>query len=357
MQNSITIKSRTYKLDTIQLTLPSYSKHYDNQDIAKEQKSINFYPYRKKKQKYLQFRDNKKDTSKLAYHLSKTNPNSKLNKQYKRTMNCCSYIEVRDENGRLYKATNSCGCKQCKNCQRKKSSKLAAKYQDDLKDCDTFLTLTRQLIHQDNLKAYEVNFSKFWSNLNKKIKRRTELNCKYLRASEILLKSDDRLHYHFHLVVSDRQTAEFILKQWYEFNMKLGTEFKDLIAIDNQAQDIRDFTGNTKEILKYFTKLDDITDYKRLDRLLNDRYRKRSIVACGFVKAKNYKDNEVDDDDDIEKIDTIETVDLKIGRYIWSRLIKDYINIDTGEIGTEIIKEQQRNIIKQNKLKLVEMIN
>lgn len=356
MQNSITIHNQTYKLDTIHLSLPSYSKHYDNKDITKEQKSINFCHYRKKKQKYHQFRDNKKDTSKLAYYLSKNNPNSKLKKQYQRTMNCCSYIEVKDENGRLYKVTNNCGSKYCKNCQRKKSSKLAAKYKDDLNDCNTFLTLTRQSIHQDNLKKYDKQFSKFWSNLNKKIKRRAELNCKYLRASEILLKNDDKLHYHFHLVVSDRQTAEFILNEWYNFNIKLGTEFKDLIAIDNQAQDIREFTGNTKEILKYFTKLDDIKDYSRLDRLLNDRYRKRSIVAVGFVKAKNHKDNEIDDDDFAE-LDTIETAFLTIGRYVWSSLIKDYVNIDTGEIGTEIIKEQQRKIIKQNKLKLIEMIN
>lgn len=355
MQNSITIHNQTYKLDTIQLSLPSYSKHYDNKDITKEQKSGYFNRYKKKKQKYYQFRDNKKDTSKLAYHLSKNNPNSKLNKQYKRTLNCGSYLEIKDNNGKLHKITNNCGSKYCKNCQRKKSSKLAEKYKDDLKDCNTFLTLTRQLIHQDNLKAYDKQFSKFWSNLNKKIKRRIELNCKYLRASEILLKNDDKLHYHFHLVVSDRQTAEFILNEWYNFNMNLGTEFKDLIAIDFQAQDIRDYTGNTKEILKYFTKLDDIKDYKRLDTLLNDRYRKRSIVAVGFVKAKN-NDN-IDDDDDLIEIDTIGNVFLTKGRYVWSRLIKDYVNIDTGEIGTEIIKEQQRNIINQNKLKSVEMIN
>lgn len=356
MQISITNQSQTYKLDTIQLTLPSHSKHYNHKALTVEQKSGYFKRYNKKKQKYYQFRDNKNDTSKLAYYLSKNNPNSKLNKQYKRTLNCGSYLEIKNTNGKHHKVTNNCGSKYCKNCQRKKSIKLAEKYKDDLKNCTTLLTLTRQLIHQDNLKKYEVNFSNFWVNLNKKIKRRVELNCKYLRAVEILLKNDDKLHYHFHLVVSDRQTAEFILNEWYKFNIKLGTEFKDLIAIDLQAQDIRDFSGNTKEILKYFTKLDDIKDYKRLDTLLNDRYRKRSIVAVGFALAKNYKDNEINTDDD-ENSPTIETAFLTIGRYFWSRLIRDYVNIDTGEIGTEIIKEQQRNIIKQNKLKLIEMMN
>lgn len=341
-QQNFNINQADYsKLDNIQTTLPHTSNSININSITSIVNNTD---------RYSNLQSGKYRTNKLIFGLLNNNETSPLRKQYLRALNCMNTIEVIEVDGGERTQTHTCCCKYCVNCSRTNSQKLFYKYENDLKDCKTFLTLTRQLIKIENGKKYHKLFNKFWANLNKRIARKPELTLKYIRTIEPLIKPDRLIHYHIHLLVSNDQTAEYIKSEWIKFNNKIGTERTGLNkygepfkAVDGEAQDLREFDGNSKEILKYFTKLDNNKNgeiatqqeyYQSFNDLLIEFNGLRRITAIGFKNQRTKEQvKEIMKQHAEQSEPKLENKLFTIGLWKYSIPEKDWINQYTLQSG------------------------
>ena len=155
------------------------------------------------------------------------NPESSLLKSYKNTWFCSSVIEV-DENG-MAKA-KYCKNRWCPVCQRNKMGAMINQYGPRLEREEElwFLTLTRQNVRADKLKHEILKYQELWNLIKNSLPYRKamkrgvigirKVECTY-HGQQFLKDGSpdpwyDTYHAHNHLLISDKELAEFIIREW-----------------------------------------------------------------------------------------------------------------------------------------------
>ena len=167
------------------------------------------------------------------------------------------------------------------------------------------------------------------------------INLYGIRKMECTLRPDGKYHYHFHLIVEGWANAEFLRSEWLKRNPDANPN----------AQDVRPVTdkGAILEVLKYTTKMsvkmNNDTDFERLDKLFITMKGKRTLSTFGGLKAIK---NDLNDDDDFDIASQIdEVLKMRLGNeesvWVWDKSVFDWINVDTGEclIDEELPKKIQ----------------
>ena len=227
----------------------------------------------------------------FGYHLSKMlwygNPESSLLNSYKNTWYCSSVIEV-DEEG-MAKA-KYCKNRWCPICQRNKMGAMINQYGPRLEQEQElwFLTLTRQNVRAEALKQEKVE-------------------CTY-HGQQFLEDGSpdpwyDTYHPHNHLLISDKELAEFIIKKWKELNPECSEDAQNIKRVKT--------AGGYLEIFKYFTKLiaKDASgrrffDAVHMDVIFRSMQGRRVYFRLGTKKAWGCEEVTEEDEDMMAVIET-----------------------------------------------------
>lgn len=220
----------------------------------------------------------------FGYHLANLlyyqNPQSSIRKSYANTTFCCGNL-IQDK-GII--TSKYCKNRWCPQCQRIRMGALINAYAPRLKEEKNlyFITLTRPNVKAKSLRSEIEEYQNVWRKIAKSrwflkgtkdgmigIKK---LECTY-HATKIILRKRvswveengikrkvvtfeptnipdpwfDTYHPHYHVLVSNREIAHKILKEWLEINP----------TAKHSAQDFRKVKGEKGylEVFKYFTKL------------------------------------------------------------------------------------------------------
>ncbi len=289
----------------------------------------------------------------FGYHLSKMlwygNPESSLLKSYKNTWFCSSVIEV-DENG-MAKA-KYCKNRWCPVCQRNKMGAMINQYGPRLEREEElwFLTLTRQNVRADKLKHEILKYQELWRQISKSrtyrkaMKRGVigirKVECTY-HGQQFLKDGSpdpwyDTYHAHNHLLISDKELAEFIIQEWKRLNPDCSDDAQDIRRVKT--------AGGYLEIFKYFTKLiakdasgKRFFDAVHMDVIFRAMQGRRVYFRLGTVKAWGCEEVTEDDEDQVAVIET----DATPAFYQWGESDEffGYYDVNTGETLIELPKK------------------
>ena len=284
-------------------------------------------------------------SNKFAECLRKHNPNSPLKKSYMYTHHCNN---VKIFNGETMQSSY-CKNRWCYTCNRIRTAINIHKYGEPIFKMGQpfFVTLTLPTCELSELKNRIADMENCWRKIYKysKDKRREPfkngINLYGIRKMECTLRPDGKYHYHFHLIVEGWANAEFLRSEWLKRNPDANPN----------AQDVRPVTdkGAILEVLKYTTKMsvkmNNDTDFERLDKLFITMKGKRTLSTFGGLKAIK---NDLNDDDDFDIASQIdEVLKMRLGNeesvWVWDKSVFDWINVDTGEclIDEELPKKIQ----------------
>ena len=169
-------------------------------------------------------------------------------------------------------------------CGRIRTGILINGYISQLQELEKpqFVTLTLPTVNADGLpqriKDMQIEWRKI-TDLSLKTKR---LDFEGIRKAECTVRPNGMYHYHFHLLVSGLDNAQWIVNQW----------LKRFPNASRDAQDIRFANERSyKEIFKYFTKLissktDErvFDEFDRLDVIFTALRGKRTYQPFGGIK-------------------------------------------------------------------------
>lgn len=218
------------------------------------------------------------------------NPNSELLRSYRNTLYCNFRLTVQPDN-RL--TGTYCKNRWCMVCGRIRTGILINGYQKELKLLkDTqFVTLTLKTVNEQDLPQRIKDMEVEWRKITDVALKTKRIDFKGIRKAECTVRGDGLYHYHFHLLISGKDNAEWLKSQWVK-------RFGDLA--NSGAQDIRKADEQSiKEIFKYFTKL--ITsksdervfdEFDRLDVIFRALKGKRTYQPFGGIKLVS---EEIDD--------------------------------------------------------------
>ena len=288
----------------------------------------------------------------FGYHLSKMlwygNPESSLLNSYKNTWFCSSVIEV-DEEG-MAKA-KYCKNRWCPICQRNKMGAMINQYGPRLEQEEElwFLTLTRQNVRADVLKHEILQYQELWRQISKSRQYRKamkrgvigirKVECTY-HGQQFLKDGSpdpwyDTYHAHNHLLISDKELAEFIIQKWKELNPDCSDDAQDIRRVKT--------AGGYLEIFKYFTKLiakdasgKRFFDAVHMDVIFRSMQGRRVYFRLGTKKAWGCEEVTEEDEDQMAVIET----DATPAFYQWgeSDEFYGYYDVNTGETLTELPK-------------------
>ena len=288
----------------------------------------------------------------FGYHLTGMlyyqNPDSELAKSYRNSFYCCNSIEV-DAEG-LAKS-KYCKNRWCPVCQRNKMGVMVNAYSErlQLEKELYFVTLTRQNVTASNLPTELDRLQELWRTITKsrQYRRATKegvigirkLECTY-HGNQTLKDGSpdpwyDTFHPHYHILISSRELAEWIVEEWLKLSPDSSRDAQDCKKVNSD--------GGYLEIFKYFTKLiaKDSSGRRYFDALnMNTifeamRHRK---VYFRLGTGKSWGVAEVTEDDE-DQVATIET-DASVGIYKWEEFeqVFGYYEVESGEVLTELPK-------------------
>lgn len=255
---------------------------------------------------------------------------SDLHSSYERTLYCCGFML--QEGNKL--TGKYCNGRWCLTCNRIRTAKLMNGYLPQIEGWANkyLLTLTvpnvtGEQLHPEIRKMYFV-----FRNICRQLRRpgnKKRFGFKAVRKLEATYNDSDKtvmFHPHFHLVISNRAAALFILSAWADA----------FPAANWQAQDLRRADNNgLKELFKYSTKLVVKSKSKKgntinpgaLDVIFSAMKGLRTFQALGVRKVS----------EDVEQIESQvydELQERKPGDpvvKIWRWYGEDWVNYDTGE--------------------------
>lgn len=240
----------------------------------------------------------------LAISLAEV-PHTPLQDSYWNTFHCCEVIEVAQ-----HRATSTyCKNRWCLNCQSIRIATLMNKYGtalDELED-PYFVTLTAPNVEGWQLKEEIERFRKCWRKITDAGRRRA--NFKGLRKCECTARPGNTYHFHYHIIVSGRDNARWMVERWLRLNFEQNANEK--------AQDMRPFDKRSRvELFKYFTKLT-AYDKKAKARKKQDPQALDTIfVAMRNTRVfQSFGGFEALDEDAFDI--TSETTELAAGIYAW----------------------------------------
>lgn len=261
----------------------------------------------------------------LLIDASKNNPNSALHHSYWNTYHCTRIMQ--EFSSGLVKA-KYCKCKWCLVCNAIKTAVSINQYSpimDTWKDMH-FVTLTQKTVLHENLHSQIDEMQSIFRKITRKHqqrKRRGKDSFDFigLRKLECTYRPNtNHYHPHYHVMVSNKEGAEYLLREWLERNPNA----------DGKAQDCRPATqGAYKELFKYMTKI--ITKKGKgsntryvyaleLDNIFNAFIGRRVLQPFGFKLPKV-----IDCNTDGENIEDQVTAIFK-----WYE--NDWVNMNTGEL-------------------------
>ena len=274
---------------------------------------------------------NKYITNGLIYKL--VNLDSTLKKSYWNSYHCFNTI---DQTGTKLSGMY-CGQRWCNQCNRIKTGKLLNGYMPALKEMAApyFVTLTIPT-KPNNGKELPQKIElmhKVIRNISDMMrKRKTPL--KAIRKLECTYKPDvNKFHPHFHLIVSGKEAAKELIKQWL-------VSFPDA---SRSAQDIKPADNNSmKELFKYFSKLitknsagANVFNPEALDTIFRAMKGKRVFQSMGIKRVS----------ENIENHQVIEVKGIKPNVKVWQYddFKSDWIDKEgnrlTGYVPSQIIKD------------------
>ncbi len=277
------------------------------------------------------------------------NPESDLLKSYKNTFYCCNFIEVTEEGKAIAKY---CKNRWCPICQRNKMGLLINTYGPRLRACEElwFITLTRPNVTAQQLRKEVIRYQKLWqaiksSKTYKKAMKKgvigiRKVECTY-HGQQFLKDGSpdpwyDTYHPHLHLLISDKELAEFIVREWQRLNPECSEDAQDIRQVNS--------SGGYLEIFKYFTKLiakdskgKRFFDAVHMDVIFRGMRGSRVYFRLGTDKA--WGCGEVTEEDE-EQAAVIET-DASPAFYQWleSDEFFGWYDVNTGETLTELPKK------------------
>lgn len=254
----------------------------------------------------------------LSVNLKQNNPDSPLNKSYFGSMLCSGVM--RQEGQKLI--TTYCKQRWCAVCNRIRTAKAISGYLPVVRCLDDlhFVTLTKKTVKATDLKESIELMNKTWRQItNRAIRKRTLFQG--VRKAECTIRPNDLYHYHFHVIVSGKQNADWLVKNWLK---RLGS------LADSKAQDCRKADEQSlKEIFKYFTKLTanskqgerKLYDYSRMDVIFQAMRNRRVFQPFGGLRILS---------EEIEDINGQDFECLEEAEQVWKWHSEDWIN-DCGE--------------------------
>lgn len=277
-------------------------------------------------------------TSRLYYH----NPLSPLNKSYRLSFLCQTIIEAKDN-----KLTSDyCKNRWCPICNRNRTAELINKYLPTLETYPQlyFITLTRPNVSGDKLRDEIDYLIRTFRKLMQTRKSRQFIKDGAIgvRKLECTHNPETGFHPHFHLLVSDRAFAEYIVSRWLKLNPTANIKAQDLKPTDGKI-------GSYIEIFKYFSKLlakDKTTnkiyfDAKSMDIIFTAMKGKQVFQTIGKLKPnqETTKENAV-----IINKETGELITNGWWRYDGNLNTIGYYNITDG---TKLVEVNTPNLIKE----------
>ena len=285
----------------------------------------------------------------LAGMLWYGNPESELRPSYQNTFYCSNVIEV-DQEGMA--KTKYCKNRWCPICQRNKMGLLINAYGPRLQRCKGlwFLTLTLPNVTADRLRTEIRKYQELWRKIANANTYRKAMSCGVIGIRKVectyhgqqFLKDGtpdpwyDTYHPHLHLLVSSKELAEFIVREWQRLNPECSEDAQNIRQVNS--------SGGYLEIFKYFTKLiakdsqgKRFFDAVHMDVIFRGMRGSRVYFRLGTDKA--WGCGEVTEEDE-EQAAVIET-DASPAFYQWleSDEFFGYYDVDTGETLTELPKK------------------
>ena len=254
----------------------------------------------------------------LSVNLKQNNPDSPLNKSYFGSMLCSGIM--RQEGQKLI--TTYCKQRWCAVCNRIRTAKAISGYLPVIRCLDDlyFVTLTKKTVKAIDLKESIDLMNKTWRQITNTVIRKKTL-FQGVRKAECTIRPNNLYHYHFHIIISGKHNAEWLVKNWLK---RMG----DLA--DGKAQDCRKADEQSlKEIFKYFTKLTasdkqgerKLYDYSRMDVIFQAMRNRRVFQPFGGLRILS---------EDIEDINGQDFECLEEAEQVWKWHSEDWIN-DLGE--------------------------
>lgn len=258
-------------------------------------------------------------SSQLAYKLEQVNRTSPLSYSYKSTRFCTSVMR---QEGQKLTATY---CKQrwCAVCNRIRTAKSINGYLPVLRSLDNlyFVTLTKKTVRADDLKESIDLMNQTWRKITDRARSTKRQLFQGIRKAECTIRPGDLYHYHFHVIVSGKNNAEWLVTNWLK-------RLKGLA--DAKAQDYRPADERSlKEVFKYFTKLTTSTkdgqrslyNYSRMDVIFQAMRGRRVFQTFGGLRVIS---------EEIEDINGQDFECLEEAEQLWRWHSEDWIN-EVGE--------------------------
>lgn len=265
-----------------------------------------------------------------ARELLDYNPNSKLKNGYKNTFFCSHNIVVED--GKI-KSGGYCKNRWCAVCAPIRMATLINKYESGWKQLvdPYFVTLTDKTVKGKALKKTIEKRAKIMQQIKEKARKKKLKRFDGTRKLEVTIRPNNLYHAHYHYIISGKENADFLIKQWLKY----------CPTAKRQAQDMRPVTNTEQflEMAKYETKniVDDRRKDgkrerqcpKRLDLVYRALHKKRTFQPFGAMMKYSKKENE-DETFDEKELEAKET-EKDLGVYTYNVAHFDWFNIETGE--------------------------
>ena len=256
----------------------------------------------------------------VAVNLIESNRGGVLEKSYRNTV-YCSYVQLRTDEDKI--KSTYCKNRWCYTCNRIRTAQWINGYLPELEKLKDpyFVTLTLPTVDRNDLKAQIDRMQDTWRKIYRKAQRvsynRLNGTFKGIRKAECTIRPNDKYHFHYHIILSGKGPAEWLINEWLQHFPEANQD----------AQDYRKADENSfKELFKYFTKLTSKTnktvDYKRLNVIFEELRGRRVYQPFGGIKA-------IDEEDFEELAPDIEVKNRFDRIYRW--VDDDWYGLATGE--------------------------
>lgn len=244
---------------------------------------------------------------------------SRMQSQYKRAMNCGCIVEQRE--GKLI--TQYCKTRPCLVCNGIRTAMLIDAYSPivDSWEDPALVTLTVPNVELDELRPTVDEMGHQFKLILKQL-RRSGVDVKAIRVTEVTGRRGDSIHPHFHVLVSGMAVGRAILESWLKRHPKAVRAAQDVTQAD---------TGSLKELFKYLTKLSDPKmDPEVLDGILSAMWGKHLVRPYGFKLKKDPMEDEA-----FEDLVPVNSEFKRFGEsvvWVWHDEIENWIDYTTGEL-------------------------
>lgn len=254
----------------------------------------------------------------LAHKLRQCNPESPLTESYFGSMLCSGVM--RQEGRKL--VTTYCKQRWCAVCNRIRTAKAISGYLPVIRDLNDvyFVTLTKKTVPGADLKASIDLMNKSWRKITDTARKKRE-GFKGVRKAECTIRPGDQYHYHYHVIVSGKENAEWLVNAWLKRLKELS---------DPKAQDVRPADERSlKEVFKYFTKLTasskngvrSLYEYRRMDVIFQSMRGRRVFQPFGGLRVVS---------EELEDVNGQDFESLEEAEQVWQWHSEDWIN-EAGE--------------------------